>query len=93
MNLHGGGESTGYTPIADNGQDVREARPEYYGMLLFSMAAQGSIMRVAASSAGPWISAWAVHGRDDSIRVALIDRSEGDNVMVDSRIRRVITSM
>ncbi len=86
VNLHGGGESPGYTPIADNGQDVREARPEYYGMLLFSMAAQGSIMRVAASSAGPSISAWAVHGRDDSIRVALIDRSEGDNVMVDVEV-------
>jgi hypothetical protein len=32
INLHGGGNSTGYTPIADSGGVVVEARPEFYGV-------------------------------------------------------------
>ena len=31
VNFHGGGQGPGYTPIADNGTTVVEARPEFYG--------------------------------------------------------------
>jgi len=85
VNLHGGGESPGYTPIADDSRLVRDVRPEYYGMLLFSMAAQGSIMRAIVSGTDPSLSAWAVSGRDDSERVVLINKSEGE-VIVDVEV-------
>ena len=38
VNMHGGGNSPGYTPIADDSGAVIEARPEYYGLLLFTLA-------------------------------------------------------
>ena len=44
VNLHGGGRSPGYTPIADDDGGVVEARPEYYGLLLFALAGQGTLL-------------------------------------------------
>ena len=44
VNMHGGGNSPGYTPIADNDGGVVEARPVYYGMLLFTLAGPGTIL-------------------------------------------------
>lgn len=44
VNFHGGGQFTRYTPIADNGYTVVEARPEFYGVKLFSMAGQGNVV-------------------------------------------------
>jgi len=42
-NFHGGGNGDGYTPIADSGGAVVEARPEYYGILFFTLAGQGAL--------------------------------------------------
>lgn len=44
INFHGGGDGTGYTPIADNGTSVVQARPEFYGLKMFSLADQGSVI-------------------------------------------------
>lgn len=44
MNFHGGGDGTGYTPIADNGTSVVQARPEFYGLKMFSLVSQGSVI-------------------------------------------------
>ena len=52
INFHGGGSGTSsYTPIADNGTHVIEARPEYYGMKLFSLAAHGNAVPASLSPA------------------------------------------
>ena len=40
VNFHGGGDGTGYTPIADNGTTVVQARPEFYGLKMFSLPAR-----------------------------------------------------
>jgi autotransporter-associated beta strand protein len=42
INFHGGGDGPGYTPIADNGTAVVQARPEFYGLKMFSLLCQGS---------------------------------------------------
>lgn len=42
LNFHGGGDGTGYTPIADNGTAVVQARPEFYGLKMFSLVSQGN---------------------------------------------------
>jgi hypothetical protein len=59
-NLHGGGEWIGYTPIADASGAIVEARPEFYGMLLFTLAGQGSIYQTQLSAGSLNASAYAV---------------------------------
>jgi hypothetical protein len=44
-----GGDVGYYTPIANYGSSVLEARPEYYGLLLFSLAGQGTLLRTTLS--------------------------------------------
>jgi autotransporter-associated beta strand protein len=44
LNFHGGGDGTGYTPIADNGSSVVQARPEFYGLKMFSLVDNGSVI-------------------------------------------------
>jgi hypothetical protein len=65
VNFHGGGESPGYTPIADDGRTVVEVRPEYYGMLLFSLMGPGHLVDVSRSATSLSLSAYALagHGR------------------------------
>ncbi len=60
VNFHGGGNGTGYTPIADSGGAVVSARPEYYGMLLFTLAGQGTLYTAQLSAAGLNATAYAV---------------------------------
>jgi hypothetical protein len=38
-----------YTPIANSGSTVFEVRPEYYGLLLFSLAGQGTLLKTRIS--------------------------------------------
>ena len=50
INFHSGGSGTSsYTPIADNGTGVVQARPEYYALKLFSLAAHGSALPAVIS--------------------------------------------
>ena len=43
------GYGTGYTPIADNGTTVVQARPEFYGLKMFSLAAPGQVIPAIVS--------------------------------------------
>ena len=49
VNFHGGGNSAGYTPIADADGAVVGARPIFFGMLLFSMAGQGPLLKTTGA--------------------------------------------
>ncbi|WP_158805818.1 heparinase [Acidisoma sp. L85] len=60
VNFHGGGSAPGYTPIADNGKQVVEVRPLYYGMLLFSMIGLGELRRTKVRADGIALTAYAV---------------------------------
>lgn len=60
VNLHGGGNWTGYTPIADSSGIVSEARPEYYGILFFTLAGQGTILDSQLSAGSLNATAYAV---------------------------------
>lgn len=51
LNFHGGGDGTGYTPIADNGTMVVQARPEFYGLKMFSLLPHGNAIPAAVSLA------------------------------------------
>lgn len=60
VNFHGGGNSPGYTPIADNGSAVVAVRPEYYGIYLFSQAANGALLATTTTPATSSLYAYAV---------------------------------
>jgi len=75
VNFHGGGNSAGYTPIADAGGAVVGARPMFYGMLLFSMAGQGALLATSAAPTSTSFSAYAVSAAANETRVVLSNKS------------------
>jgi hypothetical protein len=80
VNLHGGGNGPGYTPIADSSGAVVGARPEYYGVLLFSMAGQGSVYKTTVSVPNLNVSAYAVHALDGSTNVLVVSKDAKSGV-------------
>jgi hypothetical protein len=60
VNFHGGGDGSGYTPIADNDGSVVGARPEFYGILLFTLAGQGTLYTSQISAGSLNVTAYAV---------------------------------
>jgi hypothetical protein len=81
VNFHGGGNGPGYTPIANdaNGQVVGP-RPEYYGILLFDLAA-GKQLRTTLNGGGASLSAHAVVASDGAIVVILINKDDAHSVV------------
>jgi len=74
VNFHGGGDGPGYTPIADNGVAALEARPEYYGIYLFSQAANGQLVATTSTPASNSLYAYAVTG-GGTTHVVLVNTS------------------
>jgi hypothetical protein len=74
VNFHGGGDGPGYTPIADNGSAAVEARPEYYGIYLFSQAATGELVTTTLAPASTSLYAYAVTN-GSGINVVLVNTS------------------
>jgi hypothetical protein len=60
VNFHGGGDGSGYTPIADNDGSVVGARPEFYGILLFTLAGQGTLYTSQITAGSLNVTAYAV---------------------------------
>ncbi len=79
-NFHGGGNSDGYTPIANDAHgNVVEARAEYYGMLLFSLMGSGDVLRTSASGTSSALFTGAV-GSEGSLFIVLANNSRTDVV-------------
>ncbi len=84
VNFHGGGDGTAsYTPIADNGTAVVQARPEFYGLKLFSLASQGSALP-ASLSPNPSVnfSAYAVRQTNGALSAVCLDKETNTGVQV-----------
>ena len=79
-NLHGGGNSSGYTPIADNNGVVVEARPEYYGAFLCTLAGQGPLLATTISAGSLNISGYAVENSPKQWSVILVNKDETQNL-------------
>jgi len=84
INFHGGGSGTSsYTPIADNGTSVVQARPEYYGMKLFSLAAHGSAVPVVVSPApGINFAAYGIRYTNGALGAMLNNKDATNGVQV-----------
>jgi hypothetical protein len=73
-NLHGGGNSTGYTPIADTNGNVVGPRPEYYGIYFFTLAGEGELHPCQCDSAGLDLSAYAIETRSGGLNVMVVNK-------------------
>jgi hypothetical protein len=84
-NFHGGGNGTGYTPIADADGNVVGARPIFYGMLLFAKAGQGSVLKTTGAPTSINFSAYAVGtaGSTSSVVLSNKDRTTTVHATVD----------
>ncbi len=74
VNMHGGGNSPGYTPIADDSGAVIEARPEYYGLLLFALAGQGTMLQTQLSAGSVDATAYAVRTPSGGLNLILVNK-------------------
>jgi len=80
-NFHGGGDGTGYTPIADNDGVVVEARPEYYGALLCALAAQGPLLATTIAAGSLNTSAYTVQNSPAQLSVILVNKDVTENLL------------
>lgn len=84
VNMHGGGSGPGYTPIADRDGRVSEARPELYGMLMFSKAAQGLPLEGTVDPDETInISVWGIARDDHGLNAVLINKDGNRSVRVE----------
>ncbi len=81
-NFHGGGNSTGYTPIADSNGTVVAARPEYYGILLFTLAGTGTLLTTQITAGGLNATAYAVKSASGSTNLVLVNKDSTQNLAV-----------
>ena len=82
-NFHGGGNGDGYTPIADSGGAVVEARPEYYGILFFTLAGQGELYTTSLSGIGSLnITAYAVKTVSGGLNLIVVNKDSTQNLQM-----------
>ena len=79
-NFHGGGDGTGYTPIADNDGEVVEARPEFYGMLLFTLAGQGILQQTTVNANGLNATAYTVRPAAGGLYLIVVNKDATNNL-------------
>jgi hypothetical protein len=80
-NFHGGGDGDGYTPIADSGGAVVEARPEFYGILFFTLAGQGTLYTTSLSGIGGLnITAYAVKNSSGALNLIIVNKDSTQNL-------------
>ena len=82
VNMHGGGRSPGYTPIADDSGGVIEARPEYYGLLLFSLAGPGTLLETQLSAGTVDATAYAVRTASGGLNVVVVNKDTVQNLIL-----------
>ncbi len=80
LNLHGGGDGPGYTPIADSDGVVVEARPEYYGLLLFTLAGQGALLNTTIAADGLNVSAYTIQNSRSRLSMIIVNKDDAQNL-------------
>lgn len=84
-NFHGGGNGTGYTPIADSGGAVVAARPEFYGILLFTLAGTGTLYTTTLSAGGLNATAYAVKTAT-GLNLVVVNKDSTQNLQLTARL-------
>lgn len=92
VNLHGGGKANGYTPIADNGGVVVEARPELYGLTLFALAGQGTLCDATLSAGSSNASAYAVKNAAGDLSLVVVNKDTTQNLELSISLQQSVRS-
>jgi hypothetical protein len=82
VNMHGGGDGDGYTPIADSDGAVVEARPEYYGLLLFTLARQGTLLTTSVTAGALDVSAYTVRTLSGGLNIVVVNKDSTQNLQL-----------
>lgn len=82
VNLHGGGSFAGYTPIADQAGAVVEVRPEFYGMMLFALAGQGTLYQTSLSVNGLNTTAYAIKDSTGNMNLVIVNKDASQNLQL-----------
>jgi hypothetical protein len=69
-----GGDFGDYTPIANSGSSVVEVRPEYYGLLLFSLVGQGTLLRTTLSNKNFNATIYAVLAASGAMSIVIVNK-------------------
>jgi hypothetical protein len=70
-----------YSPIGDDEQGHYSAKPEYYGMLAFSLAGRGELLPVETDALTTEIKAYATRPREGGLVLTLINKGEAASVL------------
>lgn len=79
-----------YSPIGDDEQGHYSAKPEYYGMLAFSLAGKGQLLKTETDAGSPEVKAYATQPNKGALALTLINKGVGtflSTVNVGSHIR------
>ena len=77
-----GGESGDYTPIANQGATILEVRPEYYGLLFFSLAGHGTLLRTRLSNTNFNATMYAVLTASGIINIVIVNKEEFSSLKI-----------
>ena len=91
-NFHGGGNGTGYTPIADSDGAVVEARPEYYGIKLFTLAGAGTLLSTSVAASSLNVTAYAVKSAAGGLNLIIINKDSTQNLSLTVDCGRAVNS-
>jgi hypothetical protein len=90
VNMHGGGNAPGYTPIADDSGAVIEARPEYYGLFLFALAGSGTLLETQVSAGSVDVTAYAVRTPSGGLNIVLVNKDTLQNLTLTIQANQAI---
>jgi len=82
VNLQGGGNSSSYTPIVDNKGVVVKARPEFYGLTMFTLAGQGTLCATSLSAGGTNATAYAVKNSNGDVSLVIVNKDATQNLQM-----------
>ena len=68
-----------YSPIADDEHGHFAARPEYYGMLAFSLGGKGKLLQTDVATQSPEIKAYATRSDDGALAITLINKGSAEH--------------
>ena len=92
VNFHGGGDGDGYTPIADSDGTVVEARPEYYGILFFTLAGEGNLLTTTLSAGGLNATAYAVQAASGDLNLIVNNKDLSNNLSLSIQLPQSASS-
>jgi hypothetical protein len=90
-NFHGGGNDP-YTPIADNDGTVAGVRPEYYGIKLFTLAGQGTLLATMVSAGSLDVTAYTVKSSNGALNLLVVNKDPSATLNLTINCGRSVSS-